>query len=70
MNQNVDHYYHIQLRSAIGYVMPADKLVGREAEIFKERNRKLEVTREERKQRRQAARVGEESDLDNPPWLS
>jgi hypothetical protein len=43
------------LESSIGYVAPADKLNGRDKEIFKERDRKLEVARELRKQKRQQA---------------
>jgi hypothetical protein len=41
------------LHSAIGHVAPADKLNGRDQEIFKERDRKLEEAREQRKQKRQ-----------------
>ena len=36
------------LHSAIGYVAPADKLAGRDQEIFAERDRKLEAARERR----------------------
>ena len=38
----VDHYNQVRLHSAIGYVAPADKLAGREAEIFAVRDRKLD----------------------------
>ena len=51
----VEHYNHIRLHSAIGYVTPADKLAGREAEIFAERDRKLEAARERRCQARRLA---------------
>ncbi|MBA3005916.1 MAG: DDE-type integrase/transposase/recombinase [Proteobacteria bacterium] len=47
------HYNTVRLHSAIGYVTPADKLNGRDQEIFKERDRKLEEARELRKQKRQ-----------------
>jgi transposase InsO family protein len=51
----VAHYNHVRLHSAIGYVTPADKLAGREAGIFAERDRKLEAARERRRQARQLA---------------
>ena len=37
----VAHYNTVRLHSAIGYVTPADKLAGREKEIWAERKRKL-----------------------------
>jgi len=52
----VEHYNHVRLHSAIGYVAPADKLVGLEKVIFAERDRKLEEARARRQQTRQAAR--------------
>ena len=52
----VEHYNHVRLHSAIGYVAPADKLAGREAEIFAARDRKLAEARERRKEQREAAR--------------
>ena len=48
----IEHYNTVRLHSAIGYVAPADKLNGRDQEIFKERDRKLEEARELRKQKR------------------
>ena len=53
----VEHYNHVRLHSAIGYVAPADKLAGREAEIFAERDRKLAEARERRKEQRETARL-------------
>lgn len=52
--QYVEHYNHVRLHSAIGYVTPADKLNGLAEEIFAERDRKLEAARERRKERRLA----------------
>jgi putative transposase len=52
----VEHYNHVRLHSAIGYVTPADKLFGLQNVIHHERDRKLEAAREQRRQRRQAAR--------------
>jgi putative transposase len=51
----VGHYNYVRLHSAIGYVTPADRLAGRQQAIFAERDRKLEVARERRRQSRQLA---------------
>jgi putative transposase len=51
----VDRYNGERLHSAIGYVTPADKLAGREAEIFAARDRKLETARNRRAEERAAA---------------
>ena len=51
----IEHYNTVRLHSAIGYVTPTDKLNGRDKEIFKERDRKLEEAREVRKLKRQQA---------------
>ena len=51
----IEHYNTVRLHSAIGFVAPADKLNGRDQEIFKERDRKLEEARELRKQKRKQA---------------
>jgi len=52
----VAHYNTVRLHSAVGYVTPKDKLAGREAEIFAERDRKLAAARERRRAVRQQAR--------------
>ena len=41
----IGHFNTVRLHSAIGYVTPADKLNGRDQEIFKERDRKFEAAR-------------------------
>jgi len=41
------------LNSAIGYIAPKDKLKGRDKQIFKERDEKLEAAREARRIKRQ-----------------
>jgi len=53
----VEHYNQVRLHSAIGYIPPADKLAGREAEIFTARDRKLAEARQQRKEQRAAARL-------------
>lgn len=52
----VEHYNTVRLHSAIGYVTPADKLAGREQDIWAERDRKLAAARQARAERRQKAR--------------
>jgi transposase InsO family protein len=52
----VEHYNTVRLHSAIGYVTPADKLLGLEPVIHDERDRKLEEARQRRQEMRQAAR--------------
>ena len=54
---SVAHYTQVRLHGAIGYVAPADKLAGRQAVIFAERDRKLNVARERRRVAREAARA-------------
>lgn len=51
----VEHYNHVRLHSAIGYVTPLDKMHGLEREIFAERDRKLEEARARRARKRQVA---------------
>jgi putative transposase len=53
----VEHYNQVRLHSAIGYVAPADKLAGRETEIFAARDRKLAEARERRKEQREMTRI-------------
>jgi putative transposase len=54
--QYVQHYNDVRLHSAIGYVTPHDMLMGRQAEIHAERDRRLEEARRKRAEmRRQAA---------------
>ena len=48
----IRHYNNERLHSSIGYVAPKDKLEGRDKQIFKERDQKLEAARAARKQKR------------------
>ena len=60
MVQRFFTYYNQQrLHSAIGYVAPADKLMGLEKAIFQQRDQKLEDAREQRRLRRQGAAQGQ-----------
>ena len=61
MEGYVEHYNNARLNSAIGYITPKDMLAGHQQEIQAERDRKLEATREQRKNRRQG-RVTDETD--------
>ena len=55
----VNYYNKKRLHSAIGYIAPLDKLAGREEEIFKLRDIRLEKAREERRKKRQMAKMKE-----------
>lgn len=52
----VEHYNHVRLHSAIGYVAPADRLAERQKLIWDERDRKLHDARQHRALVRQTAR--------------
>lgn len=49
----IEHYNHVRLHSAIGYITPADRLAGRHQEIFAARDKTLETARETRRIKRQ-----------------
>jgi len=53
VTQFIEYYNTTRLHSAIGYVAPLDKLNGREQEIFKARDEKLEAARAARKAQRE-----------------
>jgi putative transposase len=57
VSRYVEHYNNVRLHSAVGYVAPADKLAGREKEIFTARDRKLNEARERRKTARESIRL-------------
>jgi putative transposase len=44
----INHYNYKRLHSAIGYITPADKLNGKEEEIFSERKRKMSLAKHKR----------------------
>jgi len=49
----IHQYNNVRLNSAIGYIAPIDKLEGRDKQIFKDRDTKLEAAREARRVKRQ-----------------
>jgi putative transposase len=53
VTEYIEYYNTVRLHSAIGYVAPINKLNGRDKDIFKERDQKLEAAREQRKIKRQ-----------------
>jgi len=50
----IDRYNTVRLHSATGYLTPLDKMEGRAAQIFADRDRKLDQARLKRQQRRQS----------------
>ena len=62
----VAEYNNQRLHSAIGYVTPADKLAGREQQIFALRDARLEAARELRKQKRKHSSFSEPAKLESP----
>jgi transposase InsO family protein len=55
----VEHYNQARLHSAIGYVAPVDRLLGRQQAIYDERDRKLAEARTRRQANRQSAQTKE-----------
>jgi transposase InsO family protein len=53
IHRYVEHYNTVRLHSAIGYITPHDKLLGKEKAIFAERDTKLAQARLQRKIKRQ-----------------
>jgi len=62
VGEYIHHYNNIRLNSAIGYIAPVDKLIGRSGEILKARDLKLELARQARKEKRSRRIRG-----NNPP---
>jgi putative transposase len=61
----VQQYNEVRLHSAIGYVTPLDKLLGREQAIFDERDRKLEEARLQRQANRARQHAADTCYTDN-----
>ena len=55
----VEHYNHLRLHSAIGFIAPADMLAGRAEEIWAARDRKLDAARALRRERRRTTSPAE-----------
>jgi hypothetical protein len=63
----VEHYNKVRLNSAIGYIAPVDKLQGRDNQIFKDRDDKLEAARQSRKEKRRAVYSFKKDSGGDPP---
>ena len=61
----VTHYNEVRLHSAVGYVTPKDKLLGKDEAIHAERDRKLAEARERRQQMRQTRHEQTETPSDS-----
>ncbi|MHB1423793.1 MAG: DDE-type integrase/transposase/recombinase [Gemmataceae bacterium] len=64
VTEYMEHYNHVRLHSAIGYVTPNDRLLGNDAAIHAARDRKLAEARERRKQLRQTRREHQQATAD------
>jgi hypothetical protein len=53
VTEYIDHYDTVRLHRAIGYIAPIYRPNGRDKEIFKERDRKLEAAWEQRRMKGQ-----------------
>jgi putative transposase len=57
VGEYVDHYNNKRLHSSIGYIAPKDMLNGKQKAIHQERETKLAIAREQRKEKRQVERL-------------
>ena len=57
LKRYIDNYNNVRLNSAIGYIAPVVKLEGREEQVFKKRDVKLDAAREMRKYNREQERI-------------
>jgi hypothetical protein len=58
----INYYNDVRLNSAIGYIAPLAKLEGRDKQIFKDRDRKLEMAWEIRRKKRWQSRLFAETE--------
>ena len=59
----IEEYNFKRLHSAIGYIAPNDKLLGKEEEIFKQRDHKLALARDHRKEMRKKLKEDEKTTM-------
>ena len=55
VERSVQHYNHVRLHSALGYIAPQDVLLGKQGVIWAERDQRLEAARQLRATQRQAS---------------
>lgn len=65
----VQHYNHVRLHSAVGYVTPNDRLLGHDEAIHAERDRKLAEARERRKEMRQTRHAEQQARAECHPAI-
>jgi transposase InsO family protein len=61
LNNFIDYYNNKRLHSALGYISPQDYLVGRSEEIHKLRDERLELARENRRDKRKKINIAAEN---------
>jgi len=59
LTEYIAHYNEVRLHSAIDYITPKDKLEGRAEQILQDRDRKLQLARDQRQRKRQLQRVAQ-----------
>jgi putative transposase len=65
----VQHYNHVRLHSAVGYVTPNDRLLGNDEAIHAARDRKLAEARERRKELRQTRHEEQQHHAETHPAI-
>ena len=61
LTEYITHYNELRLHSAIDYISPKDKLEGRAEQILQGRDRKLQLSRDQRQRKRQLQRLAQDA---------